>query len=154
HDRRAAGILLPSLLGQGIDAGTCSRGKNCARCPEKGSHGDGSPLSSLTICPAEGGFQMSLCRFVLSIVALLLLQPRATATDLEKIDRSIGKEPAYESKPKYCLVIFGPEAKSRVWLVVDGHTLFTSGKNGELTKHGLSGDRYTVRVPGTSQDLT
>src|SRR5262249_1296192 len=29
-----------------------------------------------------------------------------------------------------------------------------SAKNGELTKHGLSGDRFTVRVPGTSQDLT
>src|SRR5262245_16890818 len=37
--------------------------------------------------------------------------------DLTKINRTIGKEPPYESKPKYCLVVFGPEAKTRVWLV-------------------------------------
>jgi hypothetical protein len=97
---------------------------------------------------------MNAFRLMPSLILLLTIQAHAIATDLKRIDRSIGKEPAYESKPKYCLVVFDPEATSRVWLVVDGNSLFTSGRNGELTKHGLSGSRFTVRVPGTSQDLT
>ncbi len=40
----------------------------------------------------------------------------APAGDLGKIDRTIAKEPAYQTKPKYCLLVFGPEAKIRVWL--------------------------------------
>ncbi|MCI0642813.1 MAG: hypothetical protein L0Y72_17845 [Gemmataceae bacterium] len=55
----------------------------------------------------------------------------ASAGDLSKIERTIGKEPAYQSKPKYCLVVFGPEAKSRVWLVLDGETLF-AGDGGDV----------------------
>jgi hypothetical protein len=87
------------------------------------------------------------------VTLLFTIQAHATPGDLRNIDRSIGKEPAYESKPKYCLVVFGPEAKSRVWLVLDGQALLTSGNNGELTKHGLSGSRFTVRVPGIAQDF-
>src|SRR5438067_566227 len=41
------------------------------------------------------------------------------AADLAKIDRTIVKEPAYKSAPKYCLLVFGPEAATRVWLVLD-----------------------------------
>jgi hypothetical protein len=53
---------------------------------------------------------------------------------LSKIDRSIGKEPVYESKPKYCLVVFGPEPKTRVWLVVDGNVLYADrNSDGDLT---------------------
>jgi hypothetical protein len=56
------------------------------------------------------------------------------AGDLSKIDRSIGKEPAYASKPKYCLVVYGPEAKTRVWPVVDGDVLYADRKgDGDLT---------------------
>lgn len=44
----------------------------------------------------------------------------ALAVDLAKIDRIIRKEPAYQSKsPKYCLLVFGPKAETRVWLVLD-----------------------------------
>jgi hypothetical protein len=39
--------------------------------------------------------------------------------DLTKIDRTIAKEPAYKGKPRYCLLVFGPEAKTRVWVVAD-----------------------------------
>jgi hypothetical protein len=35
--------------------------------------------------------------------------------DPAKIDRTIAKQPRYHSKPKYCLLVFGPEAKTRVW---------------------------------------
>src|SRR5262249_43349798 len=43
----------------------------------------------------------------------------------------------YRSKPKYCLLVFGPEADTRVWLVQDGDTLYVDrdGK-GDLTKAG------------------
>jgi len=60
-----------------------------------------------------------------------------SAADLAKIDRSIGKEPAYKGKPKYCLLVFGPEAKTRVWLVQDGDTLYVDRNgNGDLTEEG------------------
>jgi hypothetical protein len=44
----------------------------------------------------------------------------AVAEDLGKIDRTIRKQPVYTSKePKYCLLVFGPKADTRVWLVLD-----------------------------------
>lgn len=57
---------------------------------------------------------------------------------LDKIDRTIAKEPAYKSKnPKYCLLVFGPEAKTRVWLVHDGNRLYVDRNgNGDLTEEG------------------
>jgi hypothetical protein len=62
----------------------------------------------------------------------------ATAADLGTIDRRIVKEPAYRSKaPRYCLLVFGPEAKTRVWLVQDGDTLYVDRNgNGDLTEEG------------------
>lgn len=58
--------------------------------------------------------------------------------DLAKIDRAIKKEPVYKSKtPKYCLFVFGPEAKTRVWLVHDGDVLYVDRNgNGDLTEEG------------------
>jgi hypothetical protein len=58
--------------------------------------------------------------------------------DLSKIDRTIAKEPAYRTKsPKYCLLLFGPEAKTRVWLVHDGDRLHVDRNgNGDLTEDG------------------
>jgi hypothetical protein len=44
--------------------------------------------------------------------------------DLSQIERGIGKEPAYQEKPRYLLLVFGPEAKHKVWLVLDGKTLY------------------------------
>ncbi|HLJ93928.1 MAG TPA: sigma-70 family RNA polymerase sigma factor [Gemmataceae bacterium] len=56
---------------------------------------------------------------------------------LQQIDRKIAKEPDYKSKPKYCLLVFGPEAKTRVWLVQDGDTLYVDRNgNGDLTEAG------------------
>ena len=50
---------------------------------------------------------------------------------------TIAKEPAYKSKPKYCLLVFGPEAKTRIWLVLDGKTLYVDKNgNGDLTEAG------------------
>src|SRR5579864_2854309 len=55
-----------------------------------------------------------------------------------KIDRTIGKEPVYKSKtPKYGLLVFGPKAQDRVWLVQDGDILYVDRNgNGDLTEPG------------------
>ena len=55
-----------------------------------------------------------------------------------RIDRSIGKEPAYQTKqPRYALLAFGPEGKDRVWLAWDGDTLYCDRNgNGDLTDPG------------------
>jgi hypothetical protein len=76
-----------------------------------------------------------------SLLAALVLVGVAAAgdqaTDLTKIDRTIAKEPAYKSKPKYCLLAFGPETKMRVWLVLDGDVLYVDRNgNGDLTQEG------------------
>jgi len=64
----------------------------------------------------------------------------ASAADLTKIDRIISKEPYYQTKsPKYCLLVFGSDAKYRVWLVLDGDTLYVDRNgNGDLTEPGKS----------------
>ena len=77
--------------------------------------------------------------WTLSVVILSVFSANAaTATDLAKIDRSIAKEPTYETKhPKYCLLVLGPEAKTRVWLALDGHMLYVDRNgNGDLTETG------------------
>ncbi len=71
-----------------------------------------------------------------SLLMVLLLSSAANAAvDLAKIERKIAKEPAYRNKPKYCLLVLGPEAKTRVWLVQDGDTLYVDRNgNGDLTE--------------------
>jgi hypothetical protein len=66
------------------------------------------------------------------------LAPLAQAADLAKIERKIAKQPAYQSKsPRYCLLVFGPQAATRVWLVQDGDTLYVDrNANGDLTEPG------------------
>jgi hypothetical protein len=59
------------------------------------------------------------------------------AGDLPKLDRTVTKEPAYAGKPKYCLLAFGPQAKTRVWLVLDGEVIYLDrNANGDLTDDG------------------
>ena len=77
---------------------------------------------------------MTSTRFSLAWAAVLVTASLGGAADLSKIERTIGKEPAYQGKPKYCLLVFGPEAKTRVWLVQDGDTLYVDrNANGDLT---------------------
>jgi hypothetical protein len=67
----------------------------------------------------------------------LAVTTAASAADLSKIDRTIRKEPKYAGKPEYCLVVFGPDAAERVWLVRDGDTLYVDKNgNGDLTEAG------------------
>lgn len=64
--------------------------------------------------------------------------------DLSKVDRRIAKEPAYVAgQPLYGLYVFGPEAKTRVWAVLDKSRAdgpvydvlyFDRNANGDLTE--------------------
>jgi hypothetical protein len=78
---------------------------------------------------------MSRLLSMLTLVAFGLAS--AGAAELSKIDCTIAKEPAYQTKPKYCLLVFGPEAKHKVWLVQDGDVLYVDRNgNGDLTEAG------------------
>ncbi len=75
--------------------------------------------------------------WMIAALGLLACSGWAAAADLSKIDRTIGKEPAYQNKPRYCLLVFGPEASTRVWLVKDGDVLYLDRNgNGDLTEAG------------------
>jgi hypothetical protein len=90
------------------------------------------------------------------LVALMTADRPVYAVNLGKIDRTIGKEPKYQWKPQYCLVVLGPEAKTRVWLVLDGNVLYASGKDCELTKvveRSEEEEGYVVRVPGIAHGM-
>jgi hypothetical protein len=48
-------------------------------------------------------------------VLLILCAGASHASDLEGIDRTLRKQPSYGSKdPRYCLLVFGPDAASRL----------------------------------------
>jgi hypothetical protein len=67
-------------------------------------------------------------------IVLSAFVPSAPTGELSKIDRGISKEPVYQHKPKYCLLVFGGQATARVWLVLDGDVLYVDRNgNGDLT---------------------
>lgn len=73
-----------------------------------------------------------------TLFALALLVSPTLAADLTKIDRTIRKEPDYQSKaPRYGLLVFGPNADKGVWLVLDGDVLHVDANgNGDITESG------------------
>jgi len=75
---------------------------------------------------------------VFAATILFVMPSPASAVDLKKIPRTLAKEPAYATKqPKYCLLVFGPQATTRVWLVADGDFLYVDRNgNGDLTEPG------------------
>src|SRR3954453_14170647 len=76
-------------------------------------------------------------RTALALALPLLAAPAAGAADLAAARRPPAKEPAYKNPPRYCLLVFGPEAKTAVWLVQDGDTLYVDRNgNGDLTDAG------------------
>jgi RNA polymerase sigma factor (sigma-70 family) len=47
------------------------------------------------------------------------------------------KEPRYRNEPRYALLVFGPKRETRVWMVLDGTTLYVDRNgNGDLTEPG------------------
>ncbi len=79
-------------------------------------------------------------------VAVSLL-PGAQAADLKTVDRHIQREPKYSSgSPHYCLLVFGPKAEARVWLVRDGDLLHVDRNgNGDLTEDGEKVVRFVPK---------
>jgi hypothetical protein len=62
---------------------------------------------------------------------------------LTKIDRTIKKEPKYDKEPKYVLAAFGPEARFKVWIVIDGDVAYIDRNgNGDLTEQD---ERFDVK---------
>ena len=53
-------------------------------------------------------------RLSLALAAACVTASAAGAVDLSKIERTISKEPAYKNKPKYGLLAFGEQGKTRV----------------------------------------
>ncbi len=91
---------------------------------------------------------------ILGILLLSAVQaqeepPPRSGVDLTRIDRTLQREPAYQSdEALYCLLVFGAEGKTRVWLAVDGETLYVDRNgNGDLTEPGEA-----VTVKGGSFD--
>jgi hypothetical protein len=80
---------------------------------------------------------MQRCLVLLALVSAIGALD-AHAVEFDKIPRTIGKQPVYQSKsPKYCLLVFGPQSQTRVWLVVDGKTAYVDrNANGDLTEEG------------------
>jgi len=87
---------------------------------------------------------LQLCQ---AMACLALWALSASGGGADKVDRRIAKEPAYRTKtPKYCLLVFGPEARTRVWLVLDGDTLYADlNGNGDLTEEG---ERFAASPAG------
>jgi hypothetical protein len=84
---------------------------------------------------------------------VLVLPGTSSAADLSKIDRSIGNQPKYETKPGYCLLVFGPEADTRIWLVRDGDFIYLDRNgNGDLTDEGERLNGKGIRSPVTITD--
>lgn len=81
--------------------------------------------------------------FLVPLVAFLaaassLPAGERTQVDYDKTDRSIGKQPKFKSdKPEYGLLLFGRQARLRVWLAIDGDTIYLDRNgNGDLTDDG------------------
>ncbi len=84
--------------------------------------------------PIKNAVQLSPAVLLLVCASLAAAPP-----DLTKIDRTIKQEPAYRQEPGFCLLVFGPRADTRVWLVQDGETLYVDcNANGDLTEAGES----------------
>lgn len=80
---------------------------------------------------------MRMFVFLLGALSITSFAPSAFAVDLTKIDRAIRKEPAYRTKPRYALLVLGPKAETRIWLVIDHKTLYIDRNgNGDLTEEG------------------
>ncbi len=72
------------------------------------------------------------------LLGLLAFVPLpAHAGGLAEVERILRKEPSYPAKPRYCLLVFGPEIQARVWLVRAGDRLYVDKNgNGDLTEPG------------------
>ena len=87
----------------------------------------------------------------IAVAAACLFAAPLSAADPLAFPKAIGKEPAYQTKsPKYGLVAFGPEARDRVWVVLDGDTLYVDRNgNNDLTDPG---EKVAAKKPTRPRD--
>jgi hypothetical protein len=70
-------------------------------------------------------------------VLLFAIGAHASTNAVSRYDRSILKEPTYQSTPRYCLITLGDASEVKVWMVEDGKRLFVDkNANGDLTDDG------------------
>jgi hypothetical protein len=76
-------------------------------------------------------------------------QARASTNVVSHFDRTIIKEPTYQSTPKYGLIALGNSGDVKVWMVEDGKRLFVDkNANGDLTDDGPPIEPSNVRDLG------
>src|SRR5438045_2873189 len=87
--------------------------------------------------------ETNMCRLLFAIATALCCalpcayQARASTNVVSRLDRTIIKEPAYQSTPKYSLITLGNSGDVKVWMVEDGRRLFVDkNANGDLTDDG------------------
>jgi hypothetical protein len=75
---------------------------------------------------------------LISMWMTVLVTASSTPDDLGKIDRTIRKLPSFTTAtPHYGLLVFGPNARTRIWFVIDGNRLHVDRNgNGDLTEAG------------------
>ena len=80
------------------------------------------------------------------LIGLAMVLTFAIAADWKGIVRTIRKQADYKGKPMYALLVFGPEAKTRVWVVQDSETLYVD-RNGDGDLTGKD-ERFTLTLGG------
>jgi hypothetical protein len=74
------------------------------------------------------------------------------AVDYDKVERKLTREPAYQSKkPRYALLLFGPQARLRVWVVLDGETVYLD-RNGDGDLTG-AGERFAKEADAKNVEI-
>jgi hypothetical protein len=82
-----------------------------------------------------------------TLLAVVALSGPARAADLKQVSRQIDREPDYRGEATYGLLVFGEEAKFRVWVVRDGDDIYVDANgNGDLTEPGEKFHKL-ARVP-------
>ncbi len=88
-------------------------------------------------------------RFFLALLCAVI-PTWVAAADLTQVERRIAKEPSYETdSPKYFLIALGPDAKARVWIVIDGQVMYVDRNgNNDLTEAGerIQGDEGAFKI--------
>jgi hypothetical protein len=90
------------------------------------------------------------CWLVLGVILSWGSTQAGELVDLTKVDRIIAKEPKYQYQPRYALLVLGPKAETRVWLVMDGEEVLYVDRNGngDLTEEG---ERVIVGAEATKK---
>jgi len=78
-------------------------------------------------------------------------EPHGSSGIFETFDRTLHKEPEYQSTPKYCLFLLGAGGDVKVWMVEDGKRLYIDkNANGDLTDDGQPIEPSNTRKLGDS----